>query len=126
MKFLALACFLGFSLAAQAQTRDCVARVASSDGGRTSTGRSTVIEAVKLQPDNRMPGLPKGEPSQFVVSVVVDSTGHADSTTIQIPAGLDSFSENAIRGAIPGWRFIPARVGGCPVRQLLKMTFTRQ
>ena len=125
MKFFALVCFLGLSLTAQAQTRDCVASMAASDGGRTSTGRSTTIESVKLQPDNRMPGLPKGEPSQFVVSVVVDTVGRADSTTIQLPAGLDSFSENAIRNVLPGWRFIPAHVGACPVRQALRMTFTR-
>jgi len=126
MKSLALVCFLGFSLTAQAQARDCVASVAASEGGRTSTGRSTIIEAVKLQPDNRMPGLPKGEPSQFVVSVDVDTLGRADSTTIQFPPDLDAFAVNAIRNVLPGWRFIPARLGGCPVKQVVRLSFTRK
>ena len=126
MKFLALVCFLGFSLTAQAQARDCIARVAASDSGRTSTGRSTVIEAAKLQPDSRMPGLPAGEPSHFVVSVDVDTLGRADSTTVQFPADLDAFAINAIRNVLPGWRFIPARIGACPVKQVVKLTFTRK
>lgn len=125
MKFFALVCVLGFSLTAQAQARDCVARMAASEGGRTSTGRSTIIEAVKLQPDNQMPGLPAGEPSRFVVSVDVDSLGHADSTTIQFPPDLDAFAINSIRNVLPGWRFIPARIGACPVKQVVKLTFTR-
>jgi hypothetical protein len=126
MKSLALVCFLGFSFTAQAQTPDCVARMAASDGGRTPTGRSTTIESVKLQPGNQMPGLPAGEPSRFVVSVLVDTLGRADSTTIQLPAGLDSFSVNAIRNVLPTWRFIPAQLGKCPVKQVLKLTFTRK
>ena len=111
MKFLALVCFLGFSLTAQAQSRDCVARMASSEGGRTG---------------NRMPGLVRGEPTQFVVSVVVDTVGRADSTTIQFPPDLDAFAVNAIRNAIPGWRFVPARLGGCPVKQVVRLNFTRK
>jgi len=126
MKFLALICFLGFSLTAQGQGRDCVARVAASDGGRTSTGRSTIIEPARLQADNRMPGLVMGEPKQFVVSVEVDSLGRADSTTIQLPANLDAFASNAIRNAVPGWRFVPAKLAGCPVKQVVRLSFTRK
>ena len=126
MKFLALVCFLGFSLTAQAQAPDCVARMAASDGGRTPTGRSTIVESAKLQPDNRMPGLPAGEPNRFIVSVLVDTVGRADSTTIQLPVELDTFSANAIRNVLPTWRFVPARIGVCPVKQVLKLTFTRK
>src|SRR5689334_6500373 len=122
MKSLALICFLGFSLSAQAQARDCVSRVASSDGGRTSTGRSTVIEPARLQPDNKMPGLVMGEPKQFVVSVEVDSLGRADSTTIHLPADLDAFASNAIRNVVPAWRFVPAKLGGCPVKQVVRLS----
>ncbi|MFN2601467.1 MAG: hypothetical protein ABR582_01790 [Gemmatimonadaceae bacterium] len=126
MKSLALVCFFGFSLTAQAQSRDCVAKVAASEGGRTSTGRSTIIEPARLQPDNQMPGLVRGEPSHFVVSVVVDTVGRADSTTIQFPPELDAFAVNAIRNAIPGWRFTPAKLGGCPVKQVVRLSFTRK
>jgi hypothetical protein len=126
MKFLPLVCFFGFSMTAHAQSRDCVARMAASDGGRTSTGRSTIIEAAKLQPDSRLPGLPAGEPSRFVVSVDVDTLGRADSTTVQFPPDLDAFAINAIRNVLPGWRFTPARIGACPVKQVVKLTFTRK
>jgi hypothetical protein len=129
MKFLIAVCFLvcGLSHRTYAQaSRDCVARMAASEGGRTSTGRSTIIEAAKLQPESQMPGLPAGEPSRFVVSVVVDTVGRADSTTIQLPVELDAFSANAIRTVVPTWRFVPARIGACPVKQVVKLTFTRK
>jgi hypothetical protein len=73
-----------------------------------------------------MPRLPAGEPQTFDVFVLVDTTGRADSTTIRLPAGLDEYSANAIRNVLPGWRFVPAMVGACPVRQVVKLTFSRQ
>lgn len=73
-----------------------------------------------------MPQLAAGEPAKFQVSVLIDTTGRADSTTIQLPAGLDEFSSNSIRKVLPDWRFIPATVGTCPVRQVLKLTFLRK
>ena len=131
MKSLTVACFLvcvGFSLPAHSQATpraaplDCVERMARVEGNRSST----TIDVVKLQPGNRMPGLPPGEPSRFVVSVVVDTVGRADSTTIQLPAGLDSLSVNAIRSVIPAWHFIPARIYGCPIKQVVRLTFSRK
>ncbi len=140
MKILTVVCFLacgGLSRPAHGQATsmevkkgrgiaptasiDCVARMAALPGRGTTT-----IDAARLQPGNRMPGLPPGEPSRFVVSVVVDTVGRADSTTIQLPAGLDSFSVNAIRTVLPAWRFIPARLGGCPVKQVVRLTFLRK
>jgi hypothetical protein len=132
MKFLkTVVCFLVcgvFSLPAHSQATpraaslDCVDRMATVEGNRSSTS----IDVVKLQPGNRMPGLAPGEPSRFVVSVVVDTVGRADSATIQLPAGLDSISGNAIRSVLPAWRFIPARLGGCSVKQVVRLTFTRK
>ena len=131
MKYLTVMSFLvygGFSLPAHSQATprtaslDCVDRMAAVEGNRSST----TIDVVKLQPGNRMPGLPPGEPSRFVVSVVVDTVGRADSTTIQLPAGLDSFSVNAIRSVLPAWRFIPAHLGGCAVKQVVRLTFSRK
>ena len=131
MKSLTVVCFLvcaGFSPPAHSQATprtaslDCVDRMAKVEGNRAST----TIDVVKLQPGNRMPGLPPGEPSRFVVSVVVDTAGRADSTTIQLPPGLDSLSVTAIRSVLPAWRFIPARVYGCPFKQVVRLTFTRK
>ena len=131
MKFLAVVCLLvcgGFSLPAHSQapprkaSLDCADRMAAVEGNRSST----TIDVVKLQPGNRMPGLPPGEPSRFVVSVVVDTMGRADSTTIQLPAGLDSLSVYAIRTVLPAWRFVPARIYGCPLKQVVRLTFSRK
>lgn len=91
-----------------------------------SNPRTTPIESVKLPAGNPMPQLAAGEPAKFQVSVLVDTTGRADSTTIQLPAGLDDYSANSIRKVLPSWSFIPAMVGACPVRQVLKLTFSRK
>lgn len=127
MKILAAVIFLALANGANAQTsakdsRDCVARMAAATIG----GPTTTIESVKLQPGNRMPGLPPGEPNRFVVSVLVDTAGRADTAAIQFPPELDSFSANAIRTVLPGWRFVPAQVGACPIKQVLKLTFQRK
>jgi hypothetical protein len=128
MKILAVAGFLALAHTAHAQatpakdSRDCVARMAAASQG----GPTTIIESAKLQPGNPMPGLPAGEPSRFVVSVLVDEAGHADTTAIQLPQELDSFSANAIRTVLPNWRFVPAQVGTCPVKQVVKLTFQRK
>ena len=123
--FIALA---ALSPSAQAQTTsarnspDCVTRAAAAGSG----GKTTTIESVKVPAGNPMPGLAAGEPNKFFVSVLVDITGRPDSTTIQLPAELDSYSANSIRSVLPAWRFIPAQVGACPVPQVVKLTFTRK
>lgn len=127
MKILAAVIFLALSSGANAQTgakdsRDCVARMAAATIG----GPTTTIESVKIQPGNRMPGLPPGEPSRFVVSVLVDTAGRADTTVIQLPPELDAFSANAIRTVLPSWSFVPAHVGSCPIKQVVKLTFSRK
>jgi hypothetical protein len=100
----------------------CVERAAAA----MSDPRTTPIESVKLPAGNPMPPLAAGEPAKFEVFVVVDTSGRADSATIRLPAGLDDYSSNSIRKVLPGWRFIPAMVGSCPVRQELKLTFSRK
>jgi hypothetical protein len=89
-------------------------------------GRTTTIESVKVPAGNPMPALAAGEPAKFFVSVLVDASGRPDSTTIQLPAELDSYSANSIRNVLPGWRFVPAQVGSCPVPQVVKLSFTRK
>jgi hypothetical protein len=59
-------------------------------------------------------------------AVGLEAVGRADSTTIQLPAGLDYLSVNAIRSVLPAWRFIPAYLGGCAVKQVVRLTFSRK
>ena len=108
--------------AAPQKSSDCVARMAAASSG----GRTTSIESVKVPAGNPMPPFAAGEPGKYVVAVLVDTAGRADSTTIQIPAGLDSYSANSIRRVLPAWHFVPAQVGSCPVQQVVKLTFTRK
>jgi hypothetical protein len=101
-------------------TADCVARAAAISGGGTTT-----LESAKLQPGNPMPALPVREPRRFVVSVVVDTVGRAQPATLEVPLGLDSATIAAVRAVLPAWRFSPARVGTCPVKQVVRLTFSR-
>jgi hypothetical protein len=122
--FIALAVLSNTARAQTTTTRpaDCVARMAAASTG----GKTTTIESVKVPSGNPMPGLAAGEPAKFFVSVLVDAAGRADSTTIQLPAELDSYSANSIRSVLPSWRFVPAQVGSCPVPQVVKLTFSRK
>lgn len=105
---------------AQTGGPDCLARMAAVPGRGTST-----IEPARLQSSNPMPAFQPGGLRQFVASVVVDTTGRAEPATVKGPAELDSTAVNAIRTVISEWRFSPARVAGCPVKQVVRMTFTR-
>ena len=107
-------------LVAQAGAQDCLARMAQIPGRGTST-----IEPARLRSSTPMPAFLPGGLRQFVASVVVDTAGRADPSTVKGPAELDSTAVNAIRAVIPEWRFAPARIAGCPVKQVVRMTFTR-
>ncbi|HVF40235.1 MAG TPA: hypothetical protein VM939_10070 [Gemmatimonadaceae bacterium] len=108
------------ALVAQTGAPDCLARMAKVPGRGTST-----IEPARLRSSTPMPAFLPGGLRQFVASVVVDTAGRADPATVKGPAELDSTAVNAIRAVIPEWRFSPARVAGCPVKQVVRMTFTR-
>ena len=99
---------------------DCISRMANTSGRGTST-----IETAKLLPGNPMSGFLPSAPRRIVISVVVDTAGRADVATLQVPAELDTAGVNGLRTVLPLWRFVPARVSGCPVRQVVKVTFTR-
>ena len=98
---------------------DCVSRMAAMPGRGTST-----IESAKLLPGNPMSGFLPSAPRRIVISVVVDTAGRADPATLQVPPELDTAGINGLRTVLPLWRFVPARVSGCPVKQVVKVTFT--
>ncbi len=105
---------------ARGTSLDCAARMAAVPGNRTTT-----IDVARLQPSNLMPALPAGEPRSFSVSVVVDTVGRADPATLKFPAGLDSATVGAVRTVLPAWNFSPARLSGCPIKQVVRLTFSR-
>jgi membrane protein required for beta-lactamase induction len=42
-----------------------------------------------------------------------------------IAMNLDAATIGAVRDVLPAWRFSPARVGACPVKQVVRLTFSR-
>lgn len=65
-----------------------------------------------------------GTPEKVTAQYVVDATGRVDMKTLRFPSDYvqHAFREE-IRRVLPSWRFTPARVGGCPVRQLVQQPF---
>ena len=76
-----------------------------------------------------------GYEATIVVNFIVDSTGHAVDSTIKELwpkdkprlKGRDQFEYESFlestKRAIPSLEFVPASIGGCPVRQLVQMPF---
>lgn len=134
MRLLTVVCFLacgGLSHPAHAQAApgaassstaslDCAERMAAIPGN----GSTTIVTA-GLRPGNTMPALPAGEPRRFTVFIVVDTVGRGDPATLEVPAGLDSATVDAVRIVLPAWHFSPARLSGCPIKQLVRLTFSR-
>ena len=97
-------------------------------------------EHAKAKPQQTPPAYPLGARRQryegtVLLQFVVDSTGHPLMFTVHDlrPKGMpewtrsdssayQSFLEETERG-LARIEFIPARVGGCPVRQLVQMPF---
>jgi len=106
--------------AAPGTSSDCLARRAAD-----SRSGTTMIEAAKLESGVPGAALPLREPHRFTVSIVVDTVGHADASTLEVPADIDAATIEVLRSVLPAWRFSPARLGGCPVKQVVRLTFSR-
>jgi TonB family protein len=58
-----------------------------------------------------------------LTTFVIDTTGHADTATIQILQPAHPLFVQSVRTAIPGMRFSPAMVQGRKVRQVVEQRF---
>lgn len=108
------------ALSALSSSLDCVSRRAAD-----SRNGTTMFDAAKLESGIPGAALPIREPHRFTVSIVVDTVGHADPATLQVPEDVDSGTADVLRTVLPAWRFSPARLGGCPVKQVVRLTFSR-
>ena len=54
---------------------------------------------------------------------VIDTTGRADSSSLEILAATNAAFEGSVRAALPGMRFTAAQVEGRRVRQLVEQEF---
>jgi protein TonB len=65
----------------------------------------------------------KGMEGAVLTNFVIDTTGRADTTTIDIVQSSHPLFEQSVRTAIPGMRFSPAMVQGRRVRQVVEQRF---
>ncbi|HEY2027422.1 MAG TPA: energy transducer TonB [Gemmatimonadaceae bacterium] len=67
--------------------------------------------------------LEKGVEGEVLTRYVIDTTGRADSASLQILSTTNPAFAQAVREALPGMRFSPAVVQGHKVRQLVEQNF---
>jgi protein TonB len=65
----------------------------------------------------------QGIEGSVLTSFVIDTTGRADTATIEILPGAHALFVQSVRAAIPGMRFSPAMVQGRKVRQMVEQRF---
>lgn len=60
---------------------------------------------------------------EVLAQFIVDESGRADSSSLQVVRSTNEGFANAVRSSISSFRFSPALVGGRPVKQLVQMPF---
>ena len=66
-----------------------------------------------------------GPASATMVQFVVDTAGRAEPTSFRVVQGADSALVQAVRATLERRRFVPARAGGCAVRQIFQTWVAR-
>lgn len=72
-------------------------------------------------PDQR---LARADSSAVLFTVVVDTLGAPELQTFKVLRTPTRARVAALRAVLGRWRFTPARVAGCPVRQLIELAVT--
>jgi TonB family protein len=67
--------------------------------------------------------LEKGVEGSVLTRYIIDTTGRADSASLQVMTATNGAFTDAVREALPGMRFSPAVVQGHKVRQLVEQNF---
>ena len=67
--------------------------------------------------------LRSGRAGRVMAEFVVDTAGRAEMETFGMVFSSDALFTDAVRRAVHSARFIPARLGGRPVRQVVQMPF---
>lgn len=87
-----------------------------------------VEESVRPERGNPTPRYPEqlermGIEGDFLIHFVVDSTGHVDKNRIEFPSSMHQLFAESVRDALLRSHYVPARVGGTPVSQLVVQEF---
>lgn len=90
-----------------------------------------VEEQAERDPSSAAPAYPsalmaRGVEGYAAMRFVVDSAGTVDMTSVRVLDFTHPEFVNAVRQAMPGMRFTPARLGDKPVRQLAEQMFRFQ
>ena len=85
-------------------------------------GADRVIDARSVDATAEIARLNGGE-GEAAVSFVVDTTGRAEPSSIQILNATNDLFGAAVRTALPNMRFLPAEIGGKKVRQKVLQPF---
>ncbi len=90
-----------------------------------------VDSAAERDPTSAAPAYPPEMQARQIegyvaVRFVVDTTGKVDLSTVQVVLASRQEFARAVREALPGMRFRPARMGDTPVRQLAEQMFRFQ
>jgi protein TonB len=101
--------------------------------GAPPVGNVVYIESQVEKPVMAVPGSPAprypdvlkaaGVEGEAAVSFVVDTTGRAEPSSIQILNATNDLFGAAVRTALPNMRFLPAEIGGKKVRQKVLQPF---
>lgn len=88
-----------------------------------------VDSAARRHPWSAAPAYPRamlehGIEGFVAAQYVVDTTGLADTATFRVFSSTHPDFADAVRAALPGMRFTPAKIGSQPVRLLVEQTFT--
>ena len=80
-------------------------------------------------PGNLQPTYPSmlrsaGVEGLVLAQFVVDTSGKADMSTFKVLESSHELFSQAVRQALPSYRFFPAEIGGRKVRQVLQQPFT--
>jgi TonB family protein len=93
---------------------------------------STEVEqGIERDPTSAAPVYPRhlmqaGIEGYAAMRFIVDSTGRVEMASVRVLEATHPEFAAAVRGAMPGMRFTPARIGDRPVRQLAEQLFRFQ
>ncbi|NUO62210.1 MAG: energy transducer TonB [Gemmatimonadaceae bacterium] len=88
-----------------------------------------VEKTVLGSPENPRPTYPSmlqsaGVEGKVLVQFVVDTSGRADMSTFKILESSHELFSQAVKQALPRYRFFPAEIGGKKVRQVVQLPFS--
>jgi len=120
------------SAASASGGEDVEESVSASDDVYEDAFSSTEVEqGIERDPASAAPVYPKsliqaGIEGYAAMRFVVDSSGRVEMATVRVLEATHPEFAIAVRSAMPGMKFAPARIGNRPVRQLAEQLFRFQ